>query len=117
MNPKEITIEIDGKKYHGFLYEVAKPSSQQYYMEHSIEELDLSVRTYNCLKRVGINNFYDVRQKDLSSIYKNTRNLGKKSLMELYLKVYKQWGFIIPCGIDKEISELADHHRQTRFAK
>lgn len=113
-NMKEITIEIDGIKYHGFLYEVAKSSPNHYYLEQSIIDLDLSVRTFNCLRRAGINNFYDIKQKDLTEIYK-TKNLGKKSLMELYLKVYKDWNYIIPSGSNKDVAELAEHIRATRF--
>lgn len=37
---KEITIEIDGKVYHGFLFEVDKARTQSFYLEHPIEELD-----------------------------------------------------------------------------
>lgn len=111
---KEITIEIDGKVYHGFLFEVDKAKSQTFYLEHPIEELDLSVRTYNCLRRVNIMTFFDIKERTLSDLF-HVKNLGKKSLMEVYVKVYREWHFIIPSGNNKEISKLADHVRTTRF--
>ena len=111
---KEITIEIDGKTYHGFLYEVDKSMPQSFYMEHSIDELDLSVRSYNCLRRANVMTFYDIKERTLSSMMK-IKNLGKKSLMEVYEKVYREWHYIIPSGENEEISKLADHWRRTRF--
>lgn len=109
-NIKEVLIEIDGERYHGFLYKVSKESPQSYYLQHIIEELDLSVRTYNCLRRAYIRTFQDLKQKDLSSLYK-VKNLGKKSLRELYEKVYKVWLYIIPSGSNKDISDLAEYWR------
>lgn len=111
---KEITIEIDDKVYHGFLFEVDKTRNQNFYLEHLIEELDLSVRAYNCLKRANIMTFFDIKERTLSDLI-HVRNLGKKSLMEVYEKVYREWHFIIPSGNNEEISKLADHVRTTRF--
>jgi DNA-directed RNA polymerase subunit alpha len=51
-------------------------------MEMPIEELDLSVRSYNCLKRAGINTIYELTQKTAEDMMK-VRNLGKKSLEEV----------------------------------
>lgn len=48
----------------------------------SIEDLDLSVRSYNCLKRAGIANVYELTQKSEAEMMK-VRNLGKKSLKEV----------------------------------
>ena len=48
----------------------------------SIEDLDLSVRSYNCLKRASIANVYDLTQKTEAEMMK-VRNLGKKSLKEV----------------------------------
>ena len=47
-----------------------------------IEELDLSVRSYNCLKRAGINTVYDLTEKSESEMMK-VRNLGRKVLKKL----------------------------------
>lgn len=55
-------------------------------MEMPIEELDLSVRSYNCLKRGGINTIYELTQKTAEDMLK-IRNLGKKSLEEVETKL------------------------------
>lgn len=48
----------------------------------TIEELDLSVRSYNCLKRAGINTIQELTNKSESEMMK-VRNLGRKSLAEV----------------------------------
>lgn len=55
-------------------------------LEMPIEELDLSVRSYNCLKRAGINTIYELTQKTAEDMMK-VRNLGKKSLEEVEAKL------------------------------
>jgi len=55
-------------------------------LEMPIEELDLSVRSYNCLKRAGINTIYELTQKTTEDMLK-VRNLGKKSLQEVEAKL------------------------------
>lgn len=55
-------------------------------LEMPIEELDLSVRSYNCLKRAGINTIYELTQKTAEDMMK-VRNLGKKSLEEVETKL------------------------------
>lgn len=55
-------------------------------LEMPIEELDLSVRSYNCLKRAGINTIYELVQKTPDDMMK-VRNLGKKSLEEVQSKL------------------------------
>ena len=55
-------------------------------LETSIDDLDLSVRAYNCLKRAGIltlKNLVDKSENEMMKI----RNLGKKSLKEVFDKV------------------------------
>ena len=55
-------------------------------LEITIEELDFSVRSYNCLKRAGINTVQELAQKSLEDMMK-VRNLGKKSLEEVEKKL------------------------------
>ncbi len=55
-------------------------------LEQSIEELDLSVRSYNCLKRAGINTVEDLANKTEDDMMK-VRNLGRKSLDEVLKKL------------------------------
>jgi len=54
--------------------------------EMTIEELDLSVRAYNCLKRANINTVAELIQRDVEDMMK-VRNLGKKSLEEVEQKL------------------------------
>ncbi|MGB9680010.1 MAG: DNA-directed RNA polymerase subunit alpha [Thermoanaerobacteraceae bacterium] len=55
-------------------------------LDMTIEELDLSVRSYNCLKRANINTVEDLTQKTEEEMMK-VRNLGKKSLEEVVQKL------------------------------
>lgn len=55
-------------------------------LEMTIEELDLSVRSYNCLKRAGINTVQELTQKSEEDMMK-VRNLGRKSLEEVQEKL------------------------------
>jgi len=55
-------------------------------LEMSIEELDLSVRSFNCLKRAGINSVEDLASKTEEDMMK-VRNLGRKSLEEVLNKM------------------------------
>jgi len=52
----------------------------------SIEDLDLSMRSYNCLKRAGINTVSELLQRNEEEMIK-VRNLGKKSLEEVVKKL------------------------------
>jgi len=55
-------------------------------LEMTIEELDLSVRSFNCLKRAGINTVEDIIQRTEEDMMK-VRNLGRKSLEEVIGKL------------------------------
>jgi len=55
-------------------------------LEMTIEELDLSVRSYNCLKRAGINTVEELTKRTEDDMMK-VRNLGKKSLEEVKHKL------------------------------
>ena len=55
-------------------------------LEMTIEELDLSVRSYNCLKRAGINTVQELTDKSEAEMIK-VRNLGRKSLEEVKFKL------------------------------
>ena len=62
-------------------------------MELPIEEMDLSVRSYNCLKRAGINTIQDLLKKSKSDMFK-VRNLGAKSVEEVIQKL-ESYGFTL----------------------
>lgn len=55
-------------------------------LEMTIEELDLSVRSYNCLKRAGINTVQELTERSIEDMMK-VRNLGRKSLEEVQNKL------------------------------
>jgi DNA-directed RNA polymerase subunit alpha len=55
-------------------------------LEMSIDELELSVRSYNCLKRAGINTVEELTNKTSEDMMK-VRNLGRKSLEEVLGKM------------------------------
>jgi len=55
-------------------------------LEMTVEELDLSVRSYNCLKRAGIDTVDELIQRTEEDMMK-VRNLGKKSLAEVKSKL------------------------------
>ena len=55
-------------------------------MELPIEEMDLSVRSYNCLKRAGVNTVEDLIKKSKADMLK-VKNLGVKSIDEVIQKL------------------------------
>ena len=55
-------------------------------LEMTVEELDLSVRSFNCLKRANIHKVGDLIEKSEDDMMK-VRNLGKKSLDEVVAKL------------------------------
>ena len=61
-------------------------SKKEKILEMNIEDLDLSVRSYNCLKRAGINTVDELVQRDEDEMMK-VRNLGRKSLEEVQQKL------------------------------
>ncbi|MDR2047797.1 MAG: DNA-directed RNA polymerase subunit alpha [Clostridiales bacterium] len=73
MKDNDILVSRDSDRKHKLL-------------EMSIEDLDLSVRSYNCLKRAGIHTVEDLTQKSEDDMLK-VRNLGRKSLEEVIKKL------------------------------
>ena len=65
-------------------------------LEMSIDELELSVRSYNCLKRAGINTVEELTNKTSEDMMK-VRNLGRKSLEEVLAKL-KELGLQLNVG-------------------
>lgn len=62
-------------------------NSKEKVLEMTIEELDLSVRSFNCLKRAGINTVEDLISKSEEEMMR-VRNLGRKSLEEVIAKLH-----------------------------
>lgn len=78
-----LTDEAKNAENHGGKEETQKEKM----LEMTIEELDLSVRSYNCLKRAGINTVQELTNKSEPEMIK-VRNLGRKSLEEVKLKLH-----------------------------
>lgn len=64
----------------------AKEDGKEKVLEMNIDELELSVRSFNCLKRAGINTVQELTQKTPEDMMK-VRNLGRKSLEEVLAKL------------------------------
>ena len=62
------------------------PNEKEKVLEMNIDELELSVRSYNCLKRAGINTVEELTNKTSEDMMK-VRNLGRKSLEEVFAKL------------------------------
>ena len=76
---------------------VEKPEdSKVAVLDMSIDELELSVRSYNCLKRAGINTVEELTNKTSEDMMK-VRNLGRKSLEEVLAKL-KELGLSLNVG-------------------
>ena len=65
---------------------VKNDSGKEKVLEMTIEELDLSVRSFNCLKRAQINTVEDLTNRTEEDMMK-VRNLGRKSLDEVVAKL------------------------------
>ncbi|MCI7745095.1 DNA-directed RNA polymerase subunit alpha [bacterium] len=80
-------VDLSGETYSGDSIMVEKDDKgKEKVLEMTIEELDLSVRSFNCLKRAGINTVEDLISKSEEEMMK-VRNLGRKSLEEVLAKL------------------------------
>ena len=80
-------IDLSEATKHTQVMVEKEESMKEKVLEMSIEELELSVRSYNCLKRAGIANVQDLAGKTQSEMLK-VRNLGKKSFDEVTNKLH-----------------------------
>ena len=79
-------VELSDEVSNTEIMVVKDDSSMGKVLEMTIEELDLSVRSFNCLKRAGINTVEDLINKTEDDMMK-VRNLGRKSLDEVVAKL------------------------------
>ena len=70
----------------GDILNKTEDDKQQQILKMAIEEMDLSVRSYNCLKRANIHTVEDLTKKTEDDMLK-VRNLGRKSLEEVIQKL------------------------------
>ncbi len=83
----QLFVDLSGETYAGDSIMVEKDDKgKEKALEMTIEELDLSVRSFNCLKRAGINTVEDLINKTEDDMMK-VRNLGRKSLEEVINKL------------------------------
>lgn len=79
-------VDLSGDAYEGDIMVEKDDKGVSKILEMTIEELDLSVRSFNCLKRAGINTVQDLTEKTEDEMMK-VRNLGRKSLDEVIHKL------------------------------
>ncbi|MCL2406734.1 MAG: DNA-directed RNA polymerase subunit alpha [Defluviitaleaceae bacterium] len=79
-------INLSDNTKHPEILIIKEDDKKEKVLELSIEELDLSVRSFNCLKRAGINTVQDLANKTEDDMMK-VRNLGKKSKEEILEKL------------------------------
>jgi DNA-directed RNA polymerase subunit alpha len=79
--------DLSGEAYDTEIMVDKGEDAKEKVLEMTIEELDLSVRSFNCLKRAGINTVEDLINKTEEEMMK-VRNLGKKSLDEVINKLH-----------------------------
>ena len=78
--------DLSGEAYDTEVMVVKSDSGKEKVLEMTIEELDLSVRSFNCLKRAQINTVEDLTNRTEDDMMK-VRNLGRKSLDEVVAKL------------------------------
>jgi len=79
-------IDLSDHAKHAEILVEKEETKKEKVLEMTIEELDLSVRSYNCLKRAGINTVEDLTNRTEEDMMK-VRNLGRKSLEEVLQKL------------------------------
>ncbi|KRN42670.1 DNA-directed RNA polymerase subunit alpha [Fructilactobacillus fructivorans] len=82
----QLFIDLTDRAKNANVMVEKEESHKEKMLEMSIEELDLSVRSYNCLKRAGINTVQELTDKSEANMMK-VRNLGRKSLDEVKEKL------------------------------
>ncbi|MCI5583312.1 MAG: DNA-directed RNA polymerase subunit alpha [Anaeroplasma sp.] len=82
----QVVVELSEKASSTEYMIEAEDDNQNRKLEMTIDELDLSVRSYNCLKRAGLNTVAELAAKSEEEMIK-VRNLGKKSLKEIKEKL------------------------------
>ena len=85
---EHLTLFVNLTEHLGSVEILVEPEDEkkEKVLEMTIEELDLSVRSYNCLKRAGINTVEELVQRNEEEMMK-VRNLGRKSLEEVEQKL------------------------------
>jgi DNA-directed RNA polymerase subunit alpha len=80
-------VELSDEAKKAEIMVESKETKKEKVLEMTIEELDMSVRSFNCLKRAGIDTVEDLTNRTEEDMIK-VRNLGKKSLEEVIQKLH-----------------------------
>ena len=89
-------IDLSEKAKSAEVIVVKENDEKEKILDMNIDELELSVRSYNCLKRAGINTVEELTNKTSEDMMK-VRNLGRKSLEEVLAKL-KELGLSLNLG-------------------
>ncbi len=79
-------VDLSDEAHNTEIMVVKDDNNKEKYLEKSIDDLDLSVRSFNCLKRAGINTVEDLINKSEEDMMK-VRNLGRKSMDEVIARL------------------------------
>lgn len=79
-------VDLSDEAHNAEIMVVKDENCKEKYLEKSIDDLDLSVRSFNCLKRAGINTVEDLINKTEEDMMK-VRNLGRKSMDEVIARL------------------------------
>ena len=91
-------VDLSEEELNQSIMKDKKEDKKEKVLKMTLEEMELSVRSYNCLKRAGINTVEDLTQYSEEDMVK-VRNLGKKSLDEVIYKL-KSLGYELKSGMD-----------------
>lgn len=92
-------MDLSEKDFNQTIMKDKNDDKKEKVLKMTLEEMELSVRSYNCLKRAGINTVEDLTQYKFEDMAK-VRNLGKKSLDEVIYKL-KSLGYELKNGLDE----------------
>lgn len=79
-------VDLSDEAHNAEIMVVKDDNNKEKYLEKSIDDLDLSVRSFNCLKRAGINTVEDLINKSEEDMMK-VKNLGRKSMDEVIARL------------------------------
>ena len=95
----ELFVNLSEKEYQQSIMKDKKEDTKEQVLKMNLEDMDLSVRSYNCLKRAGINTVEDLIQFTMEDMAK-VRNLGRKSLEEVINKL-KGLGYELKSSLEQ----------------
>ena len=92
-------MDLSEREFNQTIMKDKNEDKKEKVLKMTLEEMELSVRSYNCLKRAGINTVEDLTQYKAEDMAK-VRNLGKKSLDEVIYKL-RSLGYELKSGLEE----------------